>query len=191
MIDVKDGYGEEIDDPVTVHVTTTGGFFENGENYISGTVFRNAAFWLVYDPERVPNGDFPGQKTLTAIIDYGCENSHVTDTAEIVFLSQGERVAQVSLRSDRSTITDADNGFAIISATVVGEYGAALSGITVYFSVSGGANAAFDADTIDTNANGVAQTVLRPNGDIGLLKVCGTAGSKTGCIEITSEKAVD
>ncbi|MBN1592951.1 MAG: hypothetical protein JW941_06880 [Candidatus Coatesbacteria bacterium] len=189
MIDVKDGYGEELEEPVVVKVTTTGGFFENGENRITGEVMGNTSFWLTYDPDHTPNGDFPGPKLITAIIDYGCTSSYVTDTTEIIFQQQDSRVASISVAADPSYIKDADNNYSVITATVVGEYGAALMGVTVYFSVQGGELSTFDSTTAETDARGVAQTVFRPNGDVGLLKVCGQAGSKTDCVEIRSEKA--
>ncbi|MCD6326159.1 hypothetical protein J7M28_01190 [bacterium] len=191
MIDVKNGYGEELDEPVAVNVTAAGGFFENGDSIISGEVVDNACFWLRYDPDHSPNGDFPGQKIITAIIDYGADSSYVIDTVEVVFLPQGDRVSQIVVNSDRSVITDADNGYAVISATVIGEHGASITGVSVYFAVTGGANATFDSDVVITNAEGTAQTVFRSNGDVGLLKVCGTAGSRSDCVEIRSEKNVE
>ncbi|RLC47989.1 MAG: hypothetical protein DRH70_02110 [Candidatus Coatesbacteria bacterium] len=189
MVDVKDGYGKDLDAPVVVNVTTTGGFFENGENRISGEVLDNASFWLTYDPDHSPNPDFPGTKTVTAIIDYGCQNSYVMDTTDVIFMSQGNRVGSISVTADPTYITDADNNFSLITATVVGEHGAPLSGVTVYFSMQGGVSSSFDASSVDTNALGVAQTVFRPNGDVGVLKVCAQAGTKTACVDIHSEKA--
>jgi len=190
MIDVKDGYGEDIDEAVLVNVTTTGGFFENGQNRIAGEVLAHASFWLTYDPEHTPNADFPGPKEVIAIIDYGCSSSCVMDTAEIIFMDQGSRVASISVAADPTHITDADNNYSVITATVVGEYGAPLAGLTVYFSVQGAEKSTFDSTTADTNALGIAQTVFRPNGDVGLLKVCGQAGTKTDCVEIRSDKKV-
>lgn len=190
MIDVKDGYGERLDEAVVVNLTTTGGYFENGDNRISGEVLSSGSLWLKYDPDHEPKPDTPGTKTITGIIDYGCESSYVTDTAEVFFLSQGDQVGTVSLRADPSTITDADNGYSIITATVMGQYGAAMANVSVYFSVQGGQNSTFDATVVDTDARGVAQTVFRPNGDIGLLRVCGQAGTKTSCTEVRSDKAV-
>jgi len=186
MIDVKDGFGEKLESPVTVCVTTTGGVFPNSDNRFCGNVVDSASTWLRYE-----TSDTPGPKTVTAIIDYGCENSYVSDTVEILFLPQSGRVASVSIRSDTSFISDADYGFATITATVMGEHGAPVAGVSVSFSVQGGTNASFDAPVVDTNALGVAQTVFRPNGDIGLLKVCATAGTKMDCTEIKSEKKTE
>jgi len=188
MIDVKDGYGKELDEPVVVNVATTGGFFENGQNRISGEVLENASFWLKYDPDHTPNPDFPGTKEITAIIDYGCQNSYVMDSTEVIFMGQGSKVGSISVAADPIYITDADNNFSVITATVVGEHGAPLSSVTVYFSVQGGSSATFDASSVDTNALGIAQTVFRPNGDVGVLKVCAQAGTKTACVDIRSEK---
>jgi len=190
MIDVKDGYGKEMDEAVLVKVTTTGGYFENGDNRISGEVMRSASFWLTYDPDHSPNPDFPGPKEIIAIIDYGCENSCVSDSVEVIFMDQGSRVASIRVAADPTHITDADNGYSVITATVVGEYGAPLSGITVYFSFQGGQKSTFDSAAVATNALGVAQSVFKPNGDVGLLKVCGQAGTKTDCVEIRSDKLV-
>ncbi|MBN2208942.1 MAG: Ig-like domain-containing protein [Candidatus Coatesbacteria bacterium] len=190
MIDVKDGYGKDIDEAVLVKVTTTGGYFENGDNRISGEVTSYASFWLTYEPDHSPNPDFPGPKEITAIIDYGDDSSCVSDTTEVIFMDQGSRVASIRLAADPTHITDADNLYSVITATVVGEYGAPLSGVTVYFSVQGGQKSAFDSATGTTNALGVAQTVFRPHGDVGLLKVCGQAGTKTDCVEIKSDKLV-
>ncbi len=190
MIDVKDGYGEEIDEAVLVNVTTTGGFFENGENRISGEVLRSTSFWLTYEPDHTPNPDFPGPKEIVAIIDYGCESSYIMDTTEIIFMDQGSRVASISISADPTHITDADNNYSVIKTKVIGEYGAPLASVTVYFSMQGGERSTFDNSTADTNALGIAQTVFRPNGDVGLLKVCGQAGTKTDCVEIRSDKKV-
>ncbi len=188
MIDVKDGYGKDLDKPVVVKVTTTGGFFENGQNRISGEVLKNASFWLTYEPDHTPNPDFPGTKEIIAIIDYGSQNSYVMDSTEVIFLSQSSKIGSISVAADPIYITDADNGFSLITATVVGEHGAPLSSVTVYFSVQGAVSATFDASSVDTNALGAAQTVFRPNGDVGMLKVCAQAGTKTACVDIRSEK---
>jgi len=191
MIDVKDGYGKEMDQPVLVKVTTTGGFFENGDNRISGDVTSYASFWLTYNPDHTPNPDFPGTKEIMAIIDYGDSgSSNVSDTVEVVFMDQGSKVATIRLAADPTDITDADNGYSVITATVVGEYGAPLAGITVYLSVQGGQKSTFDSANVATNTLGVAQTTFRPHGDVGLLNVCGQAGTKTDCVEIKSEKVV-
>ena len=190
MIDVKNGYGDTIDEAVLVNVTTTGGFFENGENRISGEILQNASFWLTYEPDHTPNGDFPGPKEIIATIDYGGESSYVTDTTEVLFKDQGSRVASISVAADPTHITDADNNYSVVTATVIGEYGAPLASVTVYFSVQGGETSTFDNNNADTNALGIAQTVFRPNGDVGLLKVCGQAGTRTNCIEIRSDKRV-
>jgi len=205
MIDVKDGYGYPLKDPVWVCLTSTGGVFAFAEEptageiwpgpEICGPVKGHVSLWLIYNHSRYlwPPRDTPGEKKLVAYIDYGCgKDSYVRAEASVFFIPVEEEIGSVTVSSDRNSIADTDNDYAVITAVVVDKSRVPMSNMTVEFTIiGGGPDAYMDPRARTTDSRGTATSVFWPKGTVGIPRVCASVSGVSDCVEIICKKKTE
>ncbi len=146
---LTDGTGAAVATGTSLTFSTTLGTFPNGTTSYATTTADDSGVAVA----SLRAGTTPGSATVTA------ESNVVTQAVSVTF--SGEDVAgsasTVSLALSQTSVKSDNSDSATVTATVLDVNNAALSGITVAFSSTGGQ---LSASSVDADANGESQVTF-------------------------------